>query len=459
MSQCLVLLAFAIPVTLFAQQENASKLYAQYCASCHGEKMEAFTDRKWKNGNNATAISYSIANGFADKGMPAFGQVLNKEQLESLAQYILKGIAQVDQFQKAADIPANGIYTSNEHRLQLQPYLSEINIPWGMAMLPDGQALITDKTGPLYLCTPTGQKQIVTGTPMVLADGQGGLMDILLHPDFAKNSMVYLSYSLYRQNQGKVQSTSAVMRARLNGTQLKDTQTIFIASPWSERRHHYGCRMVFDKKGFLYITVGDRGDQSSNPQSLSSHCGKVHRLNEDGTIPNDNPFVHRSTAIPSIYTYGHRNPQGIAVHPETGELWVNEHGPRGGDELNKLIPARNYGWPVISYGINYDGTVFTNLTAKEGMEQPVVYWIPSIAPSSLIFVKGDKYPGWKNHALTSSLRFNYLHRNQLQGDKSEKEFLELKPSGRMRFVYEAPDGFLYIGLEQPGRVYKVIPLD
>jgi glucose/arabinose dehydrogenase len=291
----------------------------------------------------------------------------------------------------------------------------------------------------------------------VLAKGQGGLLDIELHPDYKQNGWIYFSYSSPNEEDKSIANT-AIMRARLNGDQLIDQERIFKAIPETGTRHHYGCKLEFDKEGYLYFSVGDRGNRDRNPQSLDNDCGKIHRIKDDGSIPGDNPFVGDSKARPSIYSYGHRNPQGVCMHPVTGRIWTDEHGPKGGDELNLIEKGKNYGWPVISFGINYNGTTFTNDTAKAGMEQPVTYWIPSIAPCGMTFVKGDRYPNWKNNILTGSLSFHYLHRVQLDGEKVVHQEKLLEGIGRVRNVEMSPDGYIYLAIEKPGKILKLIPL-
>ena len=217
--------------------------------------------------------------------------------------------------------------------------------------------------------------------------------------------------------------------------------------------------MAFDPEGYLYFSVGDRGNRDENPQNLDNHCGKVHRLNADGSIPDDNPFVNQEGAMPSIYSYGHRNPQGLAIHPTTGKVWTHEHGPRGGDEVNVIRKGDNYGWPVISYGLNYDGTTFTQKTEQEGMEQPLHYWVPSIAPCGAAFVTGDRYPDWTGDFLVGSLRYEYLNRCQIENESITDEELLMENLGRLRSVAMGPDGYIYVGVEEPGAVYRLTPID
>ena len=259
-----------------------------------------------------------------------------------------------------------GLIQSEVQTFKLDTIVKGLEIPWGLDFLPNGDLLVTDRNGKFYRHREGEDLHEIKGVPDVKYKGQGGLLDVEVHPDFASNQTIYLAYS---KPKGLTSSTTAILKAKLVNDVLEDGEIIMEALPYRDTRHHYGCRMVFDKDGYLFVAIGDRGKRDENPQSLDNHCGKVHRINADGSIPQDNPFVNTPNAIPSIWSYGHRNPQGLIIDKNTGIIWETEHGPRGGDELNIIQKGLNYGWPVISYGINYSGTRFTNLTEKEGMEQ------------------------------------------------------------------------------------------
>lgn len=438
---------------------QAQTHFQSYCTGCHGQQMQAFVDRKWKHGNEQADLIASIAKGHADAGMPAFEGTFTEADIEGLAQYIRTGIENVDRYSFQEETLATDTFQTEVLRFDLDTLTSDIGSPWGMAFLPNGDLLITEKSGTLYRLTADRQLQPISGVPAVLDEGQGGLLDVLLHPDFDNNQVIYLSYSAFKREGDDTVSTTAITRATLDGNALTDAERIFEALPYSTKRHHYGSRMAFDPEGYLYFSVGDRGNRDENPQNLDNHCGKIHRLNEDGSIPDDNPFVNQDGAMPSIYSYGHRNPQGLAIHPTTGKVWTHEHGPRGGDEVNIIRKGDNYGWPVISYGLNYDGTTFTQLTAKEGMEQPLHYWVPSIAPCGAAFVTGDRYPDWTGDFLVGSLRFEYLNRCQIANDSIVGEELLMENLGRLRSVAMGPDGYIYVGVEDPGAVYRLTPID
>ena len=436
-------------------EETAEKNYQTYCASCHGGKMDAFVDRKWKYGNTKENLYKSIKTGYADGGMPAFEKSFSDKEIKDLADYILKGIKNVDRY-TSNEKPLSDTFKTEEGTVKLVNVFSGAKVPWGIAFLPNQKMLVTDRSGDLYLVNTNKQSEKVLGVPEVRASGQGGLMDVILHPDFAKNNIIYLSYSKPKEGDSKMQTT-AILKAVLKGNQLENAKDIFVAEPYSTTRHHYGSRLVFGKDGYLYFSVGERGNEKGNPQNIKNDLGKVHRIKDDGTIPVDNPFVNNSEGQKTIYSYGHRNPQGMALNPYTGELWSHEHGPRGGDEINIHVKGANYGWPVVSYGINYNGTTFTELTTKPGIEAPIHYWIPSIAPSGMTFVNSKIYKGWEGNLMVGSLRFEYLNRCVIKNKKVVKEELLFKNIGRIREVRMAPDGYLYIGVEGKG-VFKIVPI-
>ncbi|MFT6882060.1 MAG: glucose/arabinose dehydrogenase [Marinoscillum sp.] len=340
-------------------------------------------------------------------------------------------------------------FSQNEFSFKTETVVTGVEVPWGIDWLSSGEMLITDREGSLYQWN--GKLTKIQGTPEVVAEGQGGLLDVKVHPEHSKNGFIYLSYSKPVDNL----ITTAVIRGRISGNQFVEGTEIFRAEPASEKKHHFGSRIVFDQEGKMYVSVGDRGNRDENPQRLNNHCGKIHRMNDDGSVPSDNPFVGNPIAMQTIYSYGHRNPQGLVCNPFTGEIWEHEHGPQGGDEINIIRPKKNYGWPVISYGINYNDTKFTDITEKEGMEQPEIYWVPSIAPSGMEFVSSNKYGALKGDLLVGSLKFGYLHRCDVEKGKIVKEEKYLEDLGRVRSIRQGPDGFIYLGVEGKG-VLKLV---
>ena len=279
-------------------------------------------------------------------------------------------------------------------------------------------------------------------------------MDVKLHPNFKVNKWVYLTYSS-PEGEGRGANT-ALMRAKLEGNQLTDKKVLYKGSPNSSKPYHFGSRVEFDNQGYLYFSIGDRGSRDENPQDITRDGGKIYRIHDDGRIPSDNPFVNSDGAKKAIFSYGHRNPQGMVKHPSTGEIWIHEHGPRGGDELNIVKKGKNYGWPVITYGINYSGTKITDETSKPNMEQPVYYWVPSIAPSGLEIISSNNYPDWKGNVLAGSLAFQYLERLVLKNNEVTYREKLLDGMGRVRSVNQGPDGMIYVGIEGKG-IYKLQP--
>ena len=441
--------------TLILEAEN---LYSTYCSGCHGQQMQAFVDRKWKHGKEATEIRASIVEGYAEAGMPAWGEAFKPYQIDALVSYIQDGIEEVEKYGFEAERLTSDTVDTEDYTIILDTVFTGIEIPWDMTWLPNGDMLVTERSGTLYRVAPNGDAYKIKGVPPVRVKNQDGLFEVLLHPDFEKNNWLYLSYSDLKVEGSDSLTTTKVSRFDFADDQLSNPLTILEASPYTTKQYHFGARMTFDNNGFLFITVGDRAERDINPQDLTKMAGKIHRVNDDGSFPSDNPYYGNDTIPNSIFSYGHRNPQGIAVHPETGKIWSHEHGPRGGDEINIIHEGRNYGWPVISYGINYDGTIFTNELEKEGMEQPLHYWVPSIAPCGMIFVTSDRYPEWKGDILSGSLRFEYLNRSVVQGNSVSREEKLLKQVGRVRNVEQGPDGYIYISVEKPGHIFRLTPL-
>lgn len=360
--------------------------------------------------------------------------------------------------------PADAVQKSLHHDYRVVTVVEGLERPWAMAFLPSGEMLVTEKGGRLrvvrqgkLLPTP------VAGVPEVVSRGQGGLLDVVLHPNFAQNRWVYLSYS--KPTGDSAAATTAVLRARWENDRLTSPEQIFVAATRGAPGH-FGSRLVFDRDGYLFITVGDRmvpptGDLAAHPaQDLSNHHGKVIRLHDDGRVPSDNPFVGREGAKPEIWTYGHRNMQALAVHPETGDLWLTEHGPQGGDELNLIKKGANYGWPVVGYGVNYrTGSAIHAGTHREGMEQPVHVWVPSIGVSGMTFYTGNRFPEWKGSLFAGALAGERLVR--MTFSPVEVGDILVRRRGRIRDVRQGPDGFLYLAIDnqqgQPTPILRIEP--
>jgi glucose/arabinose dehydrogenase len=340
---------------------------------------------------------------------------------------------------RAAD---DAVFESERERFRVVTLVRGLDHPWGLAFLPGGDMLVSERPGRLLRVDGTTLRpRAVKGLPRVAAVGQGGLLDVAVHPQFASNRLIYLSFAAADDDGVGTE----VARGRLDGDVLGDVQIVFRALPKSGGGRHFGSRLLFDAHGRLLITLGDRGDRP-RAQDLGDHAGSVIRVNDDGSVPADNPFVNRAGAKPEIYTYGNRNVQGIALDPDSGRVWAHEHGPQGGDEVNVLVPGRNYGWPVITYGRNYMiGTRIGEGTHKEGMEQPRHQWTPSIAPSGMMLYTGDRFPAWRGNLFVGALKYKLLARLEVRDGKivDEERLLE-DVLGRIRDVRTGPDGYVYL---------------
>jgi glucose/arabinose dehydrogenase len=338
--------------------------------------------------------------------------------------------------------------------------------PWSIAFLPGGDALITERPGRLRILRQGKLvAQPVEGVPKVFHSGQGGLLEVMPHPNFASNRLLYITYS--KPGSTEADSRTALIRGRFENDRLTDVKEIFDAV--SKGRGHYSGKIAFDKNGYLFLTLGDRqvppeGNLEAHPaQDLTNHHGKVVRLHDDGRVPTDNPFVSRAGARPEIWSYGHRNVQGLAIHPETGELWADEHGPQGGDELNRIEPGKNYGWPVIGFGVNYTtGLAIHKGTHRDGMEQPVKIWVPSIGISGMMFYTGDKFPQWRGNLFIGGMNGQQLSRLTLTGRRVANEEALVQQMGRIRDIRQGPDGFIYLVTDNregnPTPIYRLEPI-
>ena len=338
--------------------------------------------------------------------------------------------------------------------IQVKELATELANPWGMTFLPDGDLLLTERKGNIRRFSfENGLSEPVANTPAVEAVNQGGMLDILADPDYASNQTIYFCYS----RKGEGGNSSSVAKATLKDNALEDVTTLFVAEPLVDNGFHFGCRLAFDADKNLYITLGDRYKYMDEAQNTDNHLGKIVRIRPDGAVPEDNPFVDGQA--PEVFTYGHRNVQGLTVHPKTGDVWAMEHGPQGGDEVNKLSKGANYGWPVITYGIDYDDSIISEKTEQEGMEQPVIYWDPSIAPSGMAFYNKSAFADWQGDLLVGALKFTHLRRIEMEGDKPGEQHEYLKDRGeRIRDVEVGPDGLIYVLTDAPkGKLLQLSP--
>jgi glucose/arabinose dehydrogenase len=448
-------------------------LYSRYCLTCHGPSLEGgmasnIVDELWVHGSSDDDIARVIRDGVPEQGMVPYGDVLSGEEIRSLVTYIREmGQLAALQARPATEPQVTDTFTSEHHRFHVEKVAAlDGDIFWSVGFLPDGTLLLTGFGGSLYLAKDGVLGEPVRGLPEIHQHGQGGLMEAQAHPGYAENGWIYLGYTerSVDPDSGKSRYMTAVARGRVRGGEWVDHEDIFRVSPrlHKEAGHHFGTRFVF-KDGYLYFPIGDRGSMHE-AQDLTLPNGKIHRIHDDGRIPAENPFVDQSGAYPSIWTYGNRNPQGLDLDPRTGEIWSTEHGPRGGDELNWIRRGANYGWPVITHGINYNGKPITDRTDAPGMEQPVHQWTPSIAVCGIDFYEGGRFPHWNGDLFVGGLQSEHLERFKLDGSTVVEHEIVLRGLGRVRDVSTGPDGLLYVVLNSnrkggPGGVYRLVPVE
>ncbi len=459
-----LLLTAASLGTAAAQQWRTGQVaeaYTQHCANCHGANMEggqapSMLDDVWTYGSDDETMARIIRNGVPEKGMPPWAESYTDRDIRAMIIYIREQREKFAQGQIAFPEPKESMAVQTQlHAYQLNTWVGDLKEPYSLAFLPGNRAIVTEKTGAAFVVnTTTRAKTEITGLPPVETEGQGGLYDVVPHPQFAQNGWLYFAFA--DPLDGK--SMTRIVRGKLRDGALVDQQTIFQAKPehYVQGRVHWGGRIAFDREGYLFFTIGERG-QRDHAQDLTLPNGKVHRLHDDGRVPTDNPFVRTAGAVPSIWSYGHRNPQGLAFDPRNGDLYDLEHGPRGGDELNFVEKGKNYGWPVITHGMEYSGAPITDLTHKEGMEQPITYWVPSLGVCGMNFYTGNLFPKWKNHIFMTSLAGQDLRRLEIQEGKVVAQETLFKNIGRVRHVVTGPDGALYVML--PTRVGRIAPAE
>ena len=470
MKRFLLLPLLASPLLALDQPDyskmKADQVFDQLCSSCHGKDLSAgvggsLVDGEWKHGSSDDELMKSIKEGNAQLGMTPFKTVLDDRQIRSLVIFIREKEKQAKERGMDFPKPEPGKVTKTRHHdYKIEMVVEEgLKNPWAIAFLPDGRKLVTEKAGRLRVIETDGKlnPEPVKGTPAIIDHGQGGLMEVAIHPDYEKNGWIYLGFADGKREGKDVKTITAYVRGRLKDGQWTDQQQIWKADEkfYTNAGVHFGTRLVFDK-GYIYFPVGERGGWHE-AQDVENAKGKIYRLHDDGRVPEDNPKFEGKIPVPGLWSYGHRNPQGLDIDPRDGSLWDTEHGPRGGDELNLILPGHNYGWPVITYGMNYDGTPITGKTVEEGMDQPVIYWQPSIAACGLSFYRGDKFPKWKNDLFAGALAQQEIRRLRIVDHKVTEQEVVLKNIGRIRDVTDAPDGFMYVILNGPDRVIRLVP--
>ncbi len=466
----------------------AVALFTENCAPCHGTGIEGgrvhtLFDDKLTHATDDESIASIVANGIPSTEMVAFKTALNDQQIWQLVAYVRTQTASIKEKPQLVVDPQGQVIKSEKQTFKIDVVARNLETPWGVAFLPDGRILVTERPGRLRIIEKgVLLPEPIKGTPKVWEKQDGGLLDVEAHPQYAKNGWIYLAYSetlpgytppppapagsapaapaeppaAGRQGGGRGQggppdppSMTVVVRGKINKNyEWTDEQVIFRADPkyYSSTNAHYGSRFIFDRQNHLFFTIGEKNNMV-HAQDLTDPLGKIHRVNDDGTVPKDNPFVNREGAVPTIWSYGHRHPQGLAWDPVSGKLWESEHGPQGGDEINIIEPGHNYGWGVITMGIQPGITK----RAEAGMDQPVVYYTPTIAPSGMSFYPGTKYPGWKNNLFVGGLGGQQLRRLEVEGDKVTHQEVVFNQFGRIRDVVVGPDGYLYVLMQLPGQ--------
>jgi glucose/arabinose dehydrogenase len=458
-----ILLTLVLAAACFAQTTPA-ELYATHCSACHGVNMEgaqytALRKTDWLYSSEPKAMFTTVMYGITGTDMPPWSQTLSEQQIEDMVAYILESQATVP-----GEAPAkpNFVQTA-DYLINIETLVAVgfASAPWGIEFVDEHRALITERRGGLrWMVDGKLDPEPIAGIPATTQYSDSGMMDVALDPNYGSNGWVYMGY-VHPLGDGASRDTPAmtrIIRARVSGHRWVEQETVFTVS---EDLHfakgtRWGCRFLFDKDGYLYFTIGDIG-RNDEVQQTSKPGGKVYRIQPDGSIPEDNPYVGQPDALEAIFTIGNRNVQGLGQHPDTGAIWATEHGPMGGDELNILTKGSNYGWPVITYGLNYDGSIVSDLTHKEGMEQPIKYWKPSPGISALMFYTGDLFPKWKNQALVGAMAFEEIKRLELGAESVENEEVILKGYGRVRDLKQGPDGAIYVVLNNPHSILRLTP--
>ena len=462
-------LIISLPVLFFlfgvftSHAQDGSALYQQNCAQCHGADLDggnatSLIDGIWQYGEKNSHIRRNIKFGIPHLGMPSYEASLSDDEIGAILQYVLNA----EEDAGAVEPATPEVLETMDYDLNVETFADSLEIPWAIDFIDASTALITERPGRVRMVIKGElQAEPVKNTPEVLHEGQGGLMDVAVDPEYEENGWIYLAYSHElgeATTENRPPAMTRIVRGKIENNTWINQEVLFEAphDTYRTTRHHYGCRIVFDPWGYLYFAIGDRG-AGMQAQDFTRPNGKVHRIHKNGDIPESNPYLYAEEAMGSLYTLGNRNIQGMAVHPVSGEVWATEHGPMGGDELNLIKAGNNYGWETITYGRNYNGTIITELTHLPGMEQPVLYWKPSIAVCGLDFYSGNLFEKWKNKLLVGALRYEEVRLLNIENDRVMHEQTILKGLGRVRDVSTGPDGAIYVVLNQPGKVIRLTP--
>ena len=462
----LILSAVVSPAGLrAAQPRDPAKLATELCAGCHGAVLTGGTapsllDDVWKYGSDDASILRVIRDGLPQAGMVGYAPILSAEEQTAMVAYLRQqGRAYALGRMKIPEVPASLTVKSERHTFRLETFTPGLDAPWGIVFLPDDSLLVSGRNGQLRAIAKDGKlnSEPIRNTPTPFVKQDGGYFDLIAHPDYARNGWLYLAYS--ELGEDRVKSMTVIVRGRVRDGAWVDEQPIFRAPPkfYYAATIHYGGRFLWDKSGNLFFTLGER-DNANESQDITSPLGKIHRIRDDGSTPPDNPFVKTPGALPTIWSYGHRNPQGLQYHPVTGILWSTEHGPRNGDELNRIEPGKNYGWPLASWGQARSNETIGG-TSHPGTEQPIVQWSPAIAPAAIEFVTTPRFPNWKNDLLVCGLVGRQLRRVVTDGDKVTHQEVLFTDQGRVRDVTIGPDGLIYLALNAPGRIARLVPVE
>lgn len=453
-------LAVLLATGAAAAVPDAASLAAQHCVPCHNQNLVGspapnLLDGLTLYGSSDESLVKSIRQGYPQSGMPGFAGILSEPEIQALVAYIRKLQPEYAAGRIQHVTPPRSLhFTSERHGFTLETFIDGLETPWGIQFLPDGRMLVTEREGRLRVIAHGRlDPQPVRGTPRAYVRTDGGLLDVIAHPDYAKNGWLYLAYS--ELSPAGDRSMTVVVRGRIRDGHWVESTEIFRAPPrlYYPGAVHYGCRFLFDREHRLFFTLGDRG-KPEDAQDLTSPLGKIHRVTDDGRVPRDNPFADRAGAWPSIWCYGNRHAQGLAWHPVTGRLWATEHGPTGGDELNRIEPGRNYGWPLVSLGTD---RLLRFSPARPGLEPPRAWWSPSVAPAGMEFYTGDKFPQWRNSLFIACLGGEQLKRIETDGDEVTHQEIVFRGYGRVRDVVTGPDGLIYLAINTPGRIARLVP--